>query len=663
MIIATKTVDSTIKGIVSPDKLMITRLDSIETSLQLDPNLLNPKREMFIISSDDLKNPKVRHAFMESLKKKHPECMIMYINKIGREFNDIDTTLFDFYLVKPKKEDVKLKFTELVNALESKEKSTGKAISKVEEFNIEDSVPKQDMYQEEEPEPVVTLNIPKEVPITKPLEVNTELNLLSRIKQSEDWASINAIAAEVSASKIVKEIAESNASFKHSETYVLALSENITSILSNREYSTQERLSKVRAILHDKAYISAKNNSIIEQSVEQIITAIVDKAKEEVLSKTEELDERIIYAFKNRSALEAPNVRLSTIIEQRSKLLIELTALDLELKGIASNCNSTIDDTVDNVISSSVSSTGSPILDSQVKARFGDIVPENLITVLDNLFKVGKESNDEFSKLSLAVNSTVRKLYSLLSYYQEESEVLSNTIRYLKANNIENTVIANTILKKTSRLYISCNDYDSVAMAYLISKNNSRKSNNVLLIDISGSPALHEFNIPMIPYSRFMNEDRMDSKFTVVSTYGDDGTVVESDTDYVRLSSRISHYAKHYSMINILCSDEQSCIIDSIKEDVLSITYLVDCYPSSIRRMATCIERTCVPNTANKVILMNYLSDSNKICNTLNILNRLDMQLATVKPILELRSCILNKQDPFDVESILKDSSNVFSVC
>lgn len=666
MIVATKTVDGLLKGVVARDSLMISNMESISKSIQLDPNISSPKKEMYVVSNDDVKNPKIRMEFEEAMKHKHPESLVMYINKNGRPIPGMDEQLFDAYIVKPNRDAVKEKFISLVEEAEAKA-----------QFKVSDKIETPDTYVPSAPnvqaatnnevaasaEPAVVLHYeePKPEPVQE--SENDDTNLLNRIRQSENWAALNAVAQEVNASRVVQEIAEANATFRQSENYVTALSENITAILANPEYDTTTQLSKVRAILHDRAYTKAKTNSIVEQSVEQIILALVDKAKNEVESKTADMDEKILAAFRNKGSQEAPNVRLSTIIENRSKVLIELTALDFEIKGLASQCMTTVNDTVDNVISSSVSSTESPILDSQMKARFGDIVPENLLTVLDNLFQVGQQSSEEFGNMSEKVNSTIRKLYKLLAYYQEESEVLADTIKYLRANKVEDTVLANTIMKKTSRMFVSNGDFDSIALTYMVSKHNSRKNNNVLLLDLTGSDVLDMFGINTTKYSDFMEQSKFEGKFLVVSATNDAGTSIKTDEDCQRLATRLLHYSKHYSMINIMCTAEQTNLISNFMADVLSITYMVDCYPTTIKRMARCIADSKIDNTANRIVLVNYISDSARLCKELGIMERLDMQLTTCSPIPNIRYCSLHNQDPYEVESVVQDASAVLRVC
>lgn len=666
MIVATKTVDSLLKGVVSRDSLMISAMESISKSVQLDPEMSTPKKELFVVSNDDVRNPKIRNEFESAMMMKHPKALVMYINKSGKNIEGMTPNLFDVYIEKPKRGEIATRFAELVEEAERKAQfKVSDVVETPEEYSPQAPEPAAETVEEESAassESAVTLQYQEPV-APEPEPQDEEIGLLNRIKSSENWAALQAVAQEVSASRVVQEIAEANASFRQSENYVTALSENITAILANPEYDTTTQLAKVRSILHDRSYVKAKTNSIVEQSLEQIILSLVDKAKLEVETKTSEMNERILSAFKRKESQEAPNVRLSTIIENRSKTLLELTALDLEIKGIASKCMSTVNDTVDNVISSSVASTQSPILDSQIKARYGEIVPANLLTVLDNLFQIGESSTESFGQMSEAVNSTIRKLYSLLALYQEESEVLADTIRYLRANKVEDTVLANTIMKKSNRMFISNGDFDSIALTYMVSKHNSRKNNNVLLLDLTGSDALDMFGVSTSKYSDFMEHSNFNHKFLVVSTTNDPGVSISTDEDCQRLATRLLHYSKHYSVINIMCTADQTNLIQNFMADVLSITYMVDCYPTTIKRMASCIADSRIENTANRLVLVNYISDSAALCKQLGIMERLDIQLTTCEPVSAIRYCSLHKQDPYEVDSIVEDIASVLKVC
>lgn len=666
MIIATKSVDGLLRGIVAPENLKISKIDSIAEAITIDPSITQPVTQLYIVSNDDIKNIKVKKVLETAMASKHVDSRIIYVNKNGRNIPGITEDMFDAYLSKPTKSELEDKCSFFVKEYMAKGKFEAKDdLTTFEEYTPKDVItkvaPKEVVKEDKE---IIDLHIEEQTPTIKVEDSSSDSDLLRRIRESEgNLANLLNVTNEVTASSIIKEVASVNATYRASENYITSISEVIQSVLCNPDYTTKDALSKVSALLHDKAAIKAKTNSIVEQSVEEIILAIVDKAKTYVENKTLELDNQLMFALKHNKTIEAPNISLANIIERRTRLLLELNTEDLEIKRLADICSSTVDELVNKVSDESVSATNSPIVDSQLKVKHGSIVPENLLNTLDNLFLLGKTSSEEFGKLSALVNSSLNKVYSILALYKEESEILGDTIRFLKANNVEDTVVANTILKKTNRLFINDGDFDSQALTYLISKNNSRKSSNVLLIDTSGSNVFELLGIPTIRYSDFMEGEYMSSRLLVISTYNDPGMSVSTIEDCQRLSTRLLHYAKHYSSINVMCNTKQDVLINEFNKDVLSITYLIDCFPSSIKSMKECISKYTTKNTASRVVLVNYLADSSSICEELGVLDRLDMQLAMIPNIPELRYCALHRQDPSDVDSIVDTCKEMLMVC
>lgn len=674
MIVATKSVDSMVKGVVSSDKLTIAKVESISTSIQLDPEISSPKKELFIISNDDLKSPRLRIDFIESLKSKHPKAKILFIAKNRRVIPGLDLELFTAVLNSPSKPEVSEAIVELTKELESKgEYEISDEIGDVAPLDIaaiEVSTPSVTAESNNTAEPSVQSAEPTELELDntpvqkKQVEHPEEPELVRRIRESESWAKLTSVTSEIQASKVVNEIINSNATFKQTEMYISSLNENIAAILANPEYDVSTRLNKVRALLHDKSIMRAKTNSHVEQMVETIVRSVIDKAKEEVETKTASLDEQLTSALVRSTSADAPNLRLSTIIEKRSKLLLDLSAMDLEIKNMASKLNETVNETLDRVIEDSSSTTNSPLLDNQMRHRYGTIVPENLIQVIDSLLSLGKDSSNEFGEMSDKVHSVLNKVYALLYYYQEEVDILGDTIRYLKANNIEDTIIGKSVLKKSMRMFIVNNDFNSTLLSYMCSKRRSRTNANVLHLDLTGFNSLFDqCNIKYYDLDSFMgSKPPLKDFLSIVATPSCDFKP-DSDENCELLMTKLLEYSKHYSVINIVCTSEQKEFISSFKEEVLSVTYMVDCLPQNISIMRDCIKETKVNNTANKVVLVNCIGESSKMCEQLNVLDFLDFQLVTLPPIDNIRYCVNNAQDPSEVQSIVKDCEELFKVC
>ena len=301
MIIVTKTSDVMLKGILDQNNTFVSKIENIISALPLDPNNFSPAREVYVVTSDDIRNVKVKSMFLNALPTKHAAASVIFIDKVGKPIDGLDQTLLEAFLVKPKKDVIKQAFEDVIRNIENKKQvKPANVINKIEEFKPKvEPVVEDTEDQLFNPEDLVKVDVSEEQVEEAPKEdPNT---LLSRIRMAENWASLNVVCQELNSSKILQELNAKNESYRQSEIHVVTLKENITAILSNPNYTVEEQLTKVRALLHDKMLIKTKTNLVQEQAIEETIMAVVDKAKEYVTSMSDEYTRDIVTAFASRA--------------------------------------------------------------------------------------------------------------------------------------------------------------------------------------------------------------------------------------------------------------------------------------------------------------------------------------------------------------------------
>lgn len=707
MIVITKSCDSLLKGIVAPDSLNISKLDNIADQILIDPYLSNPATECFVVTNEDMRDRKVFAKFTESLAQRHPRTLILYISKNGRPIKGLDEELFDRVVIKPKdKEVIRKTFDELVSESEKKREFSEEAIMEQmnrKEDTLQSNIPIIKKKEEEEEKRETLADKKKRMAASGMTEEEVEAALSQekteeeeslvkftdiedtasqvisdghynggstndgfytiqdRIRAASDWAGITSVVKEISASRVVQETAKVNLEYKQAEQYIDTLREAINATFMV-EKDTNVALSKIRAILFDKSTVRAKTNTILEQTVEEIIKLLVDKTSEFINIRYNEVNQAIEKALRKEYTDKNANARLTVLGEEKTKLLMELNSIDLEIKNIAQTSSSTINDTVSIITENSVTDTGSTLLNNKILVQYGHIVPAKVLDNLNNLFNIGAMSEEEFGKMSGLINSLIRKLYAVLTIQKEEQEVLSQTIKYLRAAKVEDTVIAETILKKATRLYVcEKDDFTAASTLYMISRHKARSSSNVLYIDLTGNQCLNHFGINNINYSTFIDGDCIikDSLYVCDDLTSRQFTMDDCD----KLQNRIIHYAKHYSVINLLITPEMTELFKFISPEVLSINFMVDAFPTSVQKYRGIIADCYYENTAYKVIIYNYLTDAAKICSDLDIVDKLYYQLITIATNNEMRLCAYNKQDPYLVPSIVADYADVLELC
>lgn len=657
MIIVTRECMSYLHNIgVNKEYISTQKIEKIVEWLPLDPTLSNPTRDIIIFSSDVIRPPRVRESVVKALMSQHPNIKTIFINKTGKDLPGFDANLVTIALNRPSKDDIKDAIKQVTSTLQAKPTvDTTEIINSIDDYTPEEPQAEESI-EAEVPETVQEM-IEQELPLAEPepepepvVEEEQTLNLLSRIKSAESITSIMNITKELDASRIVTEITQANAAYRSSEAYVKNLNTTIEAICADPEYTPEEALKKIRGLLHDRSSIQTKANGILEESVEEIIINLVDKAKQFISQRVKEINDELIKASQYKQLSESPNIRFATVLEQRRDVLLDLQTLDLELQNITNKVTTTVQDVADKITSDANSSLGSPLLDAQIKIKYGTIAPDNLLDVLKSLFTAGENSQYELGSVSQIIQDTISKVYELLACYKEENEILAETIKFLKANNVEDGVIAESIKKKTLRVIITDGTFEPAALSYIFTNAKSRGVVNAMILDLTGRNYYKTVGVETHTLQDLMSE-HLFSKFEVFET-STDGELTEESLQGI--INRLMTYANQYAMINLVITKDQVDMFKSIFQDVLSITYLVDCFPTNIQDMKGVIAKSKTPNTGQRVVLYNYVTDSGKICEELGVMDDMGMGLATVEPLPELKTCALRAQDPYDVPSIVK---------
>ena len=166
----------------------------------------------------------------------------------------------------------------------------------------------------------------KDVPVTEIMQ--EESNIVKRIKSAGSVADVSIIAREIQATTLIKDLVESNSTYAGIEEKLKSLNDIIMNILSDvRIKSLDEKLSKIRSILHDKAFFASKGDTLIEQRLEEVIDAICSQTSALLQTRLDEIDTAIRRSRECKD-MGTNNTRLSGLNEIRANLTLELRTLE-----------------------------------------------------------------------------------------------------------------------------------------------------------------------------------------------------------------------------------------------------------------------------------------------------------------------------------------------
>ena len=305
MILATSRSDVMLKKSLGKGQTITTTLERMCEQFKLDPTTATPVRDAYVITNEDISSTKTKTLFEQSLATKHPATKIIFINKSSKLIYQNGLAGIDAILQKPKPQHISQTISAVISAdtISEEINRDPNTIGEIPVYNPENvhksepitEIVQPDIKEEEVEKEELTLDPApefKDVPVTEIMQ--EESNIVKRIKSAGSVADVSIIAREIQATTLIKDLVESNSTYAGIEEKLKSLNDIIMNILSDvRIKSLDERLSKIRAILHDKAFFASKGDTLIEQRLEEVIDAICSQTSALLQTRLDEIDTAI----------------------------------------------------------------------------------------------------------------------------------------------------------------------------------------------------------------------------------------------------------------------------------------------------------------------------------------------------------------------------------
>lgn len=654
MIISTNKSDMMLKRSLGKDKTVIIAIDKMLDQFALDPTMMNPPRHAYIVTNEDISAKRLRDKFEQALLSKHPATKVIFINKSSKPIYPNGLPGLDAILQKPKSQDI----TQTISAVTATSVIADAVDSQVQptieipEYTPEPApvMPAEPVVEQpiqQEPEDLPPVEPVYHEPEPEPEPVERKSGLVERIERAGSVGDASVIMREITATNIIKDLYETNSTYAGIEEKLKSLNDTIFNIMGDPHIkSLDEKLSKVHALLHDKAFFRAKGDTLIEQRLEEVVDAICTQTSALLQDRLSEIDAAIKKSMTDKD-METNSARLAGLNEERANLIIELHTLEVEISDIYKATDSLIVTTATDIAAKSDDATGNEFINAKLKEKGELVLSESTIDAIRGAMELGAgKVPDTFKQMKLSVVNTLTLLRKVFDVDQEIIAAQQQVINYLKSNNIENTVVAETLLKKSLRVYVGEEGTGRTIIPYLISRYKSRQNANVLLLDLTGTSKYSQYGIQYTSIDTYLM-DLEQREFMLAA-----GTVDNSIAAAQRIVTALLKAADYYRVINVVLSHEQSMLFQTIAQDVLSINFIVDTNVPRIQRMRKEIEDCTIPNVARRVIINRCDVPIRTIITKLGLDDQMDYQVCTIPTMPTLIDAGLNGYNPYGVSSV-----------
>ena len=486
-------------------------------------------------------------------------------------------------------------------------------------------------------------------PVAEPVteEYMRDSELAARIREAGTVADVSQLVRNMEASTLLKDLYETNSTYAGIEEKLKSLNDTIYMILAdNNIKSLDEKLSKIRAILHDKAFFSSKGDTLIEQRLEEVVETICSQTSALLQSRLNEIDE----AIKRVTTLgesSTSNARLTGLNEERANIIIELRTLEMEINNIFKSVDTLIISTATDLAEKSDNVTGNDMINMHLKARGTMIVSNETIDAIRAAMELASDKvPDTFKEMKIKVVALIKVLSKLFDLDQEIIAAQQAQINFLKAHNVEDSIIAETILKKALRVYVGEEDTGRSIIPYLISRYKSRQNANVLCVDLTGGAKYSKYGILYQNIDTYLTELNQ-REFLLVA-----GRVDNTVEAAQRIVTALIKAADYYRVINVVLNPEQRELFETIAQDVLSVNFIMDTNPGKVERMRDVIARCTMNNVGRRVIINKCDVPVRAIISKLGLDDQIDFQICVVPTVPVIVDAGLNGYDPYGVSSV-----------
>lgn len=656
MIIATSKSDAMLKKSLGRGQVTTTTLDRMCEQFKLDPTTAKPARDAYVVTNEDISSTKARTIFEQSLATKHPSTKIIFINKSAKPIYQNGMAGIDAVIQKPKPTDIAQTISAVIAAdtisavveptIDTYSQPIPEYVAPVEETTpIPEYTAPEPVYVEQPEELVVEPAAPiEQVPVEEVMQRPS--SIIERIKSSGTVADVSILAREMSATALIKDLVESNSTYAGIEEKLKSLNDTIFAIMSDPKVtSLDEKLSKIHAVMHDKAFFNSKGDTLIEQRLEEVIDAICTQTSALLQTRLDEIDTAIKRAQECKD-MENNSARLAGLNELRANIIIELKTLEIEIENIYKSCDNLIISSATKIAEANDNITGNEMINSQLKARGSYVVSEGSFTAMVSALELSEQIPDLFKSMKVNIIGMTKLLHKLFDLDQEVIAAQQQLINFLKSHNVEDSIVAQGVLKKALRVYVGPEGVGTTIIPYLISRYKSRQNANVLLLDLTGTNKYADYGIQYTNIDTYLSELNQKEFMLVAGTI--DNTVAAAQ----RIVTTLLHAADYYRVINVVLNPEQQELFQTIAEDVLSVNFITDTSNKNITTMRDVIEKCTVRNVGRRVIINKCDVPVRSIVTKLGLDDQIDFQLCTVKTLPTIIDAGINGYNPYGISSV-----------
>lgn len=470
---------------------------------------------------------------------------------------------------------------------------------------------------------------------------------LSNVKGVEQW---DEFLSAMRRDSVVKRLIQENSEYSGLIKMIDTLDYEIECVFMDTALTADMKFDKIKELGLKRASCMASTNSITTDKIIDIISKITLSAKRTVEQQMTEYNAAISTIVANKKAI-ADTSHIAQAMQQRVDIQYKLLQLSRKIVDLYKAMGTLVDD---EIMSLDAKLPSSNEFINQMVRPIGTKIftPVNSADLANKLMKALQTNRLTASALESSVNELIELMFELFNKDREIIDYLERSNALLRANKIEDIIIADTVLKHCLRIWTGADGTGRSASAITWCGILSRRQNS-LLIDLTGKAKFKEYGITPMLLEDFMNS-RPEQRFLCV-----EASEIPSPEQLQDIIEELKTRLNYYPCINIIVDPSDISGLNQISVDALTTYYVCDCTSVSMATMKEVIAQHTYGNVARRLILIDPPISPLSIIDSLEVDPTL-FATTTLPKVPEIRACALRHDRPYEYENIVKIFEEAF---
>lgn len=480
----------------------------------------------------------------------------------------------------------------------------------------------------------------------------TPQQIIESARSIEDW---DLFKQQLRRDSIMADALQRSSEFQGIQNMLSVFSVKMQDTISDSHMTNEQKLQALIEFGNNRAALAAAQNSRLVDDFLKVWASVTATANRIVEDRLHDINEAVAATKSNKTAyLEQVACSGAEHEKKLSEYSIELINIWGQMISLYKFAYNEANEEFAARLNEKLPSDNAYI-NAQMGRVAEDFRTANAENLVAKLFQGLQESRISMTQVQDKVSALLETLFSIIKESQHIHSYHREIMDCLRANNVENIVIRDTLMKDLFRIFVGTQGTGLTATVTMYAGMMSRRC-NTLVVDLTGHSHYQKYGITTYDFNSFM-EERIQQQLCVVT--GPAGMDPEMLAKFMEeCKTRMNYYSSLIVVLDASMHEE----LDQLGREALTINYVTNCTTDSLQAINDCYDKArTIPNVGTLLCTIDAPVDATIVVDTLHMdIGR--TRLVLIPYLRDIKKAAIVGENPANYGDTLRVFEDAFRV-